>query len=60
MDEHGEPTLYTFFQPTVPAIIGEFVSALNSEEYWRNLPVIRSPGLIEIIIILLNSYVKLV
>ncbi len=58
MDEHGEPTLRTFFQPTVPAIAGEFVSALSSEEYWRNLPATRSPGLIEVVMVLLDGCVE--
>ena len=60
MEECGESALRAFFQLTVPAVAGEFVSALSSEEYWRDLPATRSPGLIEVVMVLLDGCVKLV
>lgn len=48
-------------QPSFPASAGEFVSALSSEVYWKNLPPLaKLPGLMEIELALLDGLVKLV
>lgn len=51
--------LRTLFQPTFPASAGEFVSALNLEVYWKDLPTLaKLPGLLEIEMALLDGLVK--
>jgi hypothetical protein len=57
----GEIALREIFQPQFPAAAGEFVSTLSSEVYWKDLPALtRLPGLIEIVMVLLDGYVELV
>ena len=47
------------FQPVFPAAVGEFVSILNSEEYWKDLLVsTRFPGIVEIVMAQLTGHVK--
>jgi hypothetical protein len=61
VSERGEFTFRDIFQATCPAGIGEFVSTLSSEVYWKDLPALRRlPDLIEIVIVLLGDHVKLV
>ncbi|RFU27092.1 hypothetical protein B7463_g9258, partial [Scytalidium lignicola] len=59
VESGSERPLRDLFQPVFPAGVGEFVSALCSEVYWKDLAEsTRLPCVVETVIVVVKGYVK--
>ena len=55
----SERALRDFFQPTLPAAAGEFVSCLSSDDFSMEVTIsARVPGLVDIVRALLGDHVR--